>query len=733
MKMLIAILVVAGGGVALGNTAGASNGRYQIGQGDWAISCDWQGETTGQAGSDAIGKYSEITFSTRSEGVPMLERIRTYQDRPLVLFSVTYLAASEKKAGAFPVFDRLPANLHIMSYRQKAHSPVAFDGEQSGSPWTVFNDNADTFIISPASHFFVQKIAGDGKTDIRGEVRDSLRNIPAGFTQQTLVAYGNGINRTWDEFGRALTDLEGKIRPANDSDIGLKYLGYWTDNGSYYYYNFDAKLGYGGTLLALADHFRKANIPVGYMQLDSWWYEKSTTTVDGKTQEIKNPKMPAGKWNRYGGLMEYRADPAVFPDGLQDFQKKLGLPIITHNRWIDPKSPYQHQYKTSNYAALDPRYWQNVIGYIHGAGGFGYEQDWLVDIYSHSPALSATVDGGDEFSSGMATAAADDGMTLQYCMPIPPNFLQASEYPNVTTIRTSEDRLRRDRWHDFLYGSRLAFSMGIWPWTDVYLSTEASNVLLSDLSAGMVGFGDQMGTEDKENIFKAVRADGVIVKPDVPIMPVDSTYIAEARGEPGTFVASTYSDHEGHRTYYVLAYRVPAPAHRNRGDAPEDLKAREQIAFEDDAHTREAIFSMGEVGVAGTAYIYDFFGKTVSQPETNGQFKAPLHKEGFNYYVIADAGPSGIALFGDEEKFISSGRQRIASVLETEKEMTVDVVFAAGEPSVRLHGCCASAVRASAGAKELPVSYDAKSGHFEVDVPNGSDGGVGAVEVVLQR
>ena len=90
-----------------------------------------------------------------------------------------------------------------------------------------------------------------------------------------------------------------------------------------------------------------------------------------------------------------------------------------------------------------------------------------------------------------------------------------------------------------------------------YLSTETGNVLLSDLSAGMVGFGDEMWAENVQNIFKAVRTDGVIVKPDVTIMPVDSAYIAEANKEKRALVASTYTDHDGLRTEYVLAYRVP--------------------------------------------------------------------------------------------------------------------------------------------------------------------------------
>ena len=281
---------------------------------------------------------------------------------------------------------------------------MAFEPLASGSPWLIFDDDDNAMLIAPASHFLVQRISGDGKTHIASELRGTVTNIPAGFTQQTLVAYGNGINHVWDQFGEALRAVTGKTMPANDSDIGLKYLGYWTDNGAFYYYHFDPELGYGGTLLKLAQHFREANIPVKYMQLDSWWYYKTFTGPDGKIGKPKNEKLPAGEWNRYGGLMEYRAHPGVFPDGLAKFQAELGLPLVTHNRWVDPASPYRAEYQISGFAGVDAGYWRDVIDYVNSAGVFTYEQDWLSEIYLHSPELASSVDAGDRFLGGMADA-----------------------------------------------------------------------------------------------------------------------------------------------------------------------------------------------------------------------------------------------------------------------------------------------------------------------------------------
>src|SRR5262249_61837380 len=61
---------------------------------------------------------------------------------------------------------------------------------------------------------------------------------------------------------------------------------------------------------------------------------------------------------------------------------------------------------------------------------------------------------------------------------------------------------------------RLASALGEWPWTDVFTSSETSNLLLSTLSASIVGVGDALGQFDRTNLLRVVRADGVIVKPE---------------------------------------------------------------------------------------------------------------------------------------------------------------------------------------------------------------------------
>ena len=43
----------------------------------------------------------------------------------------------------------------------------------------------------------------------------------------------------------------------------------------------------------------------------------------------------------------------MLPDGLTGLHRKTSLGLITHNRWIDPASPYHQDYQISGIAAVD--------------------------------------------------------------------------------------------------------------------------------------------------------------------------------------------------------------------------------------------------------------------------------------------------------------------------------------------------------------------------------------------
>jgi hypothetical protein len=615
-------------------------------------------------GQDALGAFHEVDFddAARSSG------IRVYAALPMVLFTTTYRSDSPNN-DPFPKLTSLPNLPYRLSYQTTPFSPYQLNSvaNAADSPWFFFDASGSAFVISPASDFPVARMTLGSDGSLARGVDASVPTLPAGYTQQTLLVAGAGPNHVFDTWGAAMTTLHGKRRPSNDADVTLQKLGYWTDNGATYYYHFEPPLGYAGTLLAVKREFDQRGIALGYLQLDSWWY----------------PKGPNARWDdREHGIFRYRAAPDLFPDGLEPFQQQVGLPLVTHARWIDPTSPYRGELAYSGNVMTDPRYWADLMGYLQAGGVVTYEQDWLGAQAQPDYELSAP----RQFLDNMASTAAQHGLTLQYCMPLPRHVLQTVEYSNLTTMRVSDDRFDRDRWDTFLYTSRLASALGVWPWSDVFMSTERNNLLLADLSAGIVGIGDALGTADATNLRHVMRNDAVLVKPDVPLVPTDESMLAEAAlGRTTPMVAWTYSDHGPLRTLYVFAY--------GRGDTPQDIS-----------------FSPAALGTSGPTYVYDYFADSGRLLGANERMTASVSSG--SYFVAAPLGPSGIAFLGDAGEFASLGRKRI-SELADDGVVRATVEFAAGEQDVTLFGYAPTAPSASASGGSVDnLAYDSDTHRF---------------------
>jgi hypothetical protein len=654
------------------------DGRYSIRTADpnWVFSGTLPtraGALKTTEGHDGIGAYHEIsfTFGTSREG-----SIRTYPGRAAIVFTDRYTAAGANGAG-FPKLSVSPDVPWRLSFHD-TWARFGFDVAGAEGPWTYFDDAGHSFIVSPASDFMVANLNLDHQA-IESRINPAIGSIPKGLAHRTLLVVANGINRAFDTWGHALTDLNGKKRPANDADASLKYLGYWTDNGAGYYYEWEPSLGYTGTLVAVKDEYAKAGISLGYMQLDSWWY----------------PKGESGHWNPAPtqwtqGIARYEGHPDIFPKGLGGFQKELGLPLITHARWIDAKSPYRQKYRMSNNVVIDPAYWTAVGTNLKAAGVFGYEQDWL----DGQATAAYTIEEQNAFMDNMGKMSETFGLALQYCMPTPRHFLQSTKYDNLSTIRVSDDGFARDRMDQFFYSSRLASAVGVYPFTDVFRSKDRIAPLVATLSAGIVGAGDRIGEINGENLLYAVRPDGVIVKPDVPAVPTDESLLGDVRHAGAPMVVSTYSDHVPMRALYVFAY----PRGRNN----------------------TAAFTPAALGLADSVYIYDWIGAKGRRVSADEPWTQKITEPA--YWVVVPVGPSRIAFLGDLGKFASLGGKRVTD-LSDDGIVDATLDFAAGERSVTVHGW--SQVRPAATAVDGRVGrleFDRDSGRFRVEVFPGKSG-----------
>jgi len=278
-------------------------------------------------------------------------------------------------------------------------------------------------------------------------------------------------------------------------------------------------------------------------------------------------------------------------------------------------------------------------------------------------------------------------------MDLPRHYLQGgAKYANLTTIRVSGDRFQRERWKEFLYGSRMASALGVWPWTDVFKSRETPNILLATLSAGMVGIGDRIGDEDLSNVLRSVRPDGTIVKPDVPLVPLDWTYVSDAE-KKGLRVASTYTDHgKGLRTLYIFAYA--------------------------DSLTRaDCTVPAADLGVRKKMFAYDYFVGTGRIIQSDEGVELDFKHDSCSYTIFSPIASNGIAFLGDPQKFVSNGKQRIERIAVSKGILHATILVAKGDRTITILAYSPRApIFSLVGTVSVESNYDDASHIFRLTV-----------------
>jgi hypothetical protein len=634
---------------------------------------------TSRWGMDSLGLWREVAARTRTD----VAAIRVYENEPVVLFRDQRTEAGANRQ-LFPDFESLPAGLMELSYGVDTFAKYEFGSLGAQGPWVLFDKGRRTMVLAPADHYLVASMSDGRDGADAGAIDPKITMLPAAFEHGTMLVLGQGIGATLDAWGRALQVLNGKKPVPNDADVLLKKFGYWTDNGSTYYYKFVPSLGYEGTLLAVRDAYRSLGIPLAYMQLDSWWYPKE-----------KGNSLAAMAVN---GETVYRASPEIFPKGLHAFQQEVGLPFVVHARWVAADSPYRREYTMSRNVVLSPEFWQSTASYLHDDRVAVYEQDWL-DANAR-PAVNLI--DPQQFLGNMARAMREEGIAIQYCMPLPGYFLASTQYQDLETIRVSDDRFERSRWNEFLYGSALAHAVGLWPWSDVFMSRELPQLILATLSAGPVGVGDALGQIDASNLKRAMRTDSVLLKPDVPVEPIDASVIADAESLNTPMIAATRSGNETE----VFAYP--------RADSQE-----------------EAIVSLQQLNIQGPAYEWDWVRQTGRRIPAGGSF-AMVFQNGWAYAVVTPVGKDGIGVLGDEGKIVPLARERFP-VVTNSTNSHVTIAYAAGEEAVTLTGYAATRpiVRAMHGEVDS-MEYTVATHLFRVTVhPATAKAGARTAELVI--
>ncbi len=224
--------------------------------------------------------------------------------------------------------------------------------------------------------------------------------------------------------------------------------------------------------------------------------------------------------------------------------------------------------------------------------------------------------------------------------------------------------------------------------------------MLSALSAGPVGVGDRIGEADISLIHRTCRADGVLVRPSVPIAATDRAAYTAPVWSGELIVGSTHTQHQAGRWGYVLVANVGS----------EKATGQARIRFADLGEDRPATDSVA---------VFDWRAATVAVMPAAGAYDVELTAAEWDYRVLAPVLAEGIAVIGDPALYTTTGDARIADV-SVDGASVVVTVLGAGE-RVRVCGWSRRALHArswspAAGDSDVESSFDPESGVWEMTV-----------------
>ncbi|CAF1132035.1 unnamed protein product, partial [Didymodactylos carnosus] len=455
----------------------------------------------------------------------------------------------------------------------------------SGGPLVIFDQQNHVLVLSSFSEFMSTSLSHRGMAggSIEFGVMGSIDPIPSNYTNSFIIYYGNnGINDAVHNWGLTLRKYYNKTDDDRLNDVTINYLGYYTDNGAYYYYHTELNLNYQQTILALSKHIHEIGLPVRYFQYDSWFYYKGIGD----------------------GVSEWESRPDIFPDGMAQLNNKVQLPIGAHNRyWAsnttyakDNGGKYDFLIDKINQKSLpvgNDSFWTDLFYTARTKWGLVmYEQDWMNHQTIDFNYLRVDARLGRQWLMSMGKAADEQNLNIQYCMSLSRHALQSVEIPRVTQARVSDDYYvhlvdHRPQWKIGIT-SMFAHALGIAPYKDVFWSTSEQpqnpyknasepnpdlQILISTLSMGPVTPGDRIGYFDVDRIMKCCNEDGLILKPNRPLTMIDkllqdwSMNDGTSQGELYSTYSTVGPDDSPYRFYILFASNMKS----NYDIYPQDL------------------------------------------------------------------------------------------------------------------------------------------------------------------
>jgi hypothetical protein len=654
-------------------------------------------------GGDDIGTYHGVALHWHALPAPLRTTVRGYTDRALLVFRIEargtvgagtpavttgsfaepsvawpYCLPAQRLAGGIPLDTRTYGH----QYTEFA-LPVGGDAECTGfvlaphrpavvEPLLFIGPDGRTLMLAPLDRFHEQIIAVPGTQGrlhdgIRCGWHGDLRDVPAGFATEMAVWGAESPRQALTAWAEVLRRRHRTQRPSRYADDLLGKLSYWTDNGAVYYYRTEPGCDYATTLEKVVRDLEARHVPVSAVQIDSWFYpHQDPRPVSAEGAPIVPPS----------GMMRWEPRADIFPDGLHALRRRLGgRPLAFHSRHFSARSPYFEVYEAwrdgESAHPAGPELLAQLLAQAAAWGAVTYEQDWMVESFLGVRGLREAPGRAQAWQEGLDRAADEHGLSLQWCMSSPADFMQTVTLRRLASIRTSGDyRYLFDNglnWVWFLHSNALARALGLNPYKDVFLSHGATAMspgepyaevesLMAALSAGPVGIGDQLGHCTRDIVMRTCRADGVLIKPDVPIAAIDRCFRANAFLEPSLLVGETYSLHPAGRWLYVASFN----AYRDK----QPLSGR------------IALPELGALQPETAVVAYDWRRRTWTRLEADAAWEITLPFQEWDFRVLCPVLPGEVTVFGDVSKYATVGDRRIAGIRVADGALVFDVLGA---------------------------------------------------------
>jgi len=625
-------------------------------------------------GRDNIGLFNGWKFKWYLADKPLIEtRIKYYFNKEAIIFQMKALRTLKgvrlkdsflTTTYNYPAF-RISDDVRVLYYTwgltgsedyPRGYWPEAFTSKgimdvTEHDPFSPFiiSGKSGTLVLSAFNMFPISPMRRRGDYIMRG-IHGSINIIKRGFTIETVGVYGRNLIDALNNWGSFLLMINNK-KPIGVMDhLVLRSLGYWSSYGGYYselFHPLDEN-----TIKNLYEYFKKMNIKLGYIGLDSWYI-----------------------FDKKGFVKEYKPNPQRFSKNLDKISDEIRTPFILHLSVLSKENYYSSKYNfiskqnEQSSVPIDKKFYDNLAEGLVSEGAIAVLQDWIRIQQNLVKKLRSDPEIAEVWFNMMAESFAEKKLAMILSMPTIGFILSSVKHQNVIAIRSYNDyimshkgqlrllrKIKKVRWKTIPKGiyikqnfmmSMLIRALGMLPFFDLFITNSKHpegfaepnakyEALMRILSGGIIAVGDKIGYINKSILKLLLTKSGELAKPDEPAIPWENTI------ESDILFVHTYSKKGKYQWKYI--------AIANTGYSVQSYS-----------------FDLEKIFKERINFVYDYFKKYMI---TGSRITGNLKPGQIDYYIVPPI-INGIALLGFIDNFITMPSYLIDSIRKKTNQLII--------------------------------------------------------------